>query len=309
MFKKLLFAFILIISLVAVDAAVEGDISVDYFRLYEDGVRIVDLDGWGGYNTFIVTRGTTIEVGISLINPYSESVDISFEGTLYDIDDGNNIKRKNDATIGGDDRGSMVFEYYIPVDTPKGKYDYVFIYSYTIYDNYTGDNGTVVEDNTYYKHAKDFEFQVKDEQADINNILINLTEKVVELGDENNRLLTTVFNLSEENAKLGLCKAKLGGLEQLNKTNSEYKEKYFEETNKSISYMEKYNECNGQKGSMYSLTQLEDKVFQGKRQQKREDDNMLLMVIAGGGIWIYFQRKKKSVGGEGEGNPLTGTWT
>lgn len=293
--KKLWIGVIMLVCFAAVVSASEGNVTVYSFKLWGDDDRI---EGDWDDNSFRINSGKNIEIQLRYKNPYNKSVTIETIGTLYDI--GNDIQRDEEITVGADERGDViVFEYFIPADTPTGSYDYIVEFDYDF-------------EGTNYVHEKEFEFRITKEEVNINEVLINITRSLADEKAETNELLSTVLNLSGTSMALGDCKSELGRFEQIEVNYLDYKDKYETEQNKSDGYMLQYTTCDGQRMAMYSQGQLDEKIksaeITARRQQKKEDDNFLLMVVVGGGLWFYFKKKKAVVGGGGQGKPLTGTW-
>jgi len=275
---------------------IEGELEPNSFKVFQDGRRLRgDFDD----DEFEIKPGTNIEVQVRWKNPYNVSLtNVETIGTLFDI--GNDIERSEDIDIDSGDRGdTIVFEYFIPEDTSEGDYDFLLEVEYDV----------VNPNSTDYKDEYEFTFDIQREIIELEDILLNITQNLANEKSESADLLKSVLNLSDERTN---CKSELGALKAETIDNEEYKDKYFAENIISGDYRNQVTQCQEQKKSMFSQSQLDEtvarKVAVARREQKKDDDNLLLMIAGGAYAWYYFKKKKETVGGGGQGKPLTGTW-
>jgi len=271
--------------------ATEGSVELYNFRVYDDGeALIMDWDD----DTFTINPNTNLELQLRLRNDYNQTVDVYIESTLYNLD-GDDLERSKSMTFSSNEKKTGVLEYYIPSSISLKTYELDIEYYYTI-------NGT------RYDHDRTFDVVIKEKELDTETVLINLTRAVVNEKETSNALLEAVINISGWADDWANCENKVGVLSEKEK----YEALYFNESNTSRHYMESALVCAGEKKAMYTQSQLEfnieNEVLEGKRQQQKEDTNFYMMILGIGGVIWYFKRKKETVGGEGPGKSLTGTW-
>jgi len=301
--KKIILILAMILCATIVTAT-EGDLEVYSFKVYEEATR---LDGDYDSDEFELSPGKNIEVQIRFDNPYNNTLDdVEVWGTLFDV--GDDIERSQTIDIGPEDRSDViVFEYFVPTDTRVGHYDFEFRFDYEarIYHS----NSTEIRD---YSHDRTFDFWFQKEVVPIEELFLNITKNLVDTKEENNRLISSVINLSGTVEELGSCKSELGSLKTKDEINTDFKGRYFNETEETKRYNNMFSTCNTEKASMFTKSQLDNevsnKVMIAVNLKTKEKDNFLMIVLGGAWAFWYFKLKPKKTGGQGEGQPIVGTW-
>jgi len=294
---KKVILIIMLVLLVPFVSAIEGKVEVYSFRAFVGNVRTeADWD-----SPVIKTEpGAILELQIRLENQDNQTISIDVEGILYEI--GGDIEKSKSLTLDEDERKTFVFEYFIPTDQAERTYDLTVTYKYDAFDY--GANTT-----KSYKHTRDFEIDLSAPDVDLDDILLNLTQSIVNEKERTNDLLETVIGLSALVKNLSACQSSLA----LADFDSSYKPKYELELNTSQSNQIKLTECETNRQNMLTSSQVKVEVAEAKvvatREQKKRGDNTVLLIIAGSIGFYYLKKKKETTGGKGEGEPITGKWS
>lgn len=271
-----------------------GKIDLYSLKVYANNERLKaewDDEGWE------INPDTTMELQIRFENTWNETIELTVEGTLFEI--GDDIERSKDIDIEKGKKQAIVFEYFIPADTREDIYDLEIRYEYDAYDYNL--NTTI-----HHENEKKFEVEIVKKTTKEEDIWINISRNLVAEKERTNDLLNTVLSTHNLSIRLADCERDLGD----NKLNNDFKSKYEGELNKSRDYESKFNVCDTEKKNMYSQSQLDSNVLtaetNAKREQKSKDDWQTLIVAAAIIIYNMFQKKKEKVGGKGEGVSVHG---
>lgn len=239
--------------------------------------------------------GDTLELQLRLENEFSADLDVEILGTLFLSED---LERSKDEEIKEGDKKTVVLEYFIPDSERYGTYDLELKYEYKI-SGKTYDNETTIEVSLR---------KPQEEQIDRDDILFNLTQELAQTREREEELMTKLATCDEDQSALAECKKKEGQLEEVQK----FEQLYNEECTKSEQQKTRADTCEEARKHMYSKEQLDNKVNEAKvfaaAEQQSKDNQLMLGLLVVGGIYWHFNKRQKSVGGKGEGKPLTGTW-
>lgn len=309
--KKIILILMLIIASTIVSAySYSGNIEVYSFKVYVDG-KSQSMD-WDDDDRILAYAGSIMEIQIRYENDYDssvingESIDVKTTGTLLDV--GADIEREKTIDIDNKGKKTVVLEFYIPTNVNEETYEMEIEYEYYYYKNRT--NTTPEKHNK--KESKTFDVDIRKKTTDMEEIWINISQSLSYEKARNNDLLETVIDMTDIARNYSTCSLELGELRNKDILYVEYKGKYDTAVKEKGDEHDKLTRCTEEKKNMFSATQLNNeitnKVKAGKREQKKADDNMMIGLGVAAITYFVMKKRKETVGGKGEGEPLTGGW-
>lgn len=246
-------------------------------------------------DTVYANPGDIMELQVKLENDFSEDLDVEIIGTLFLSEE---LERTKEETVTEGDKKTIVLEYFIPDTERYGTYDLEIQYEYEI-------------SNKKYKNDTTIEVSLRKPQESIidrDDILFNLTQELAQTREREEELMTKLANCDEDQKALADCRLNEGKLQEVEK----FEQLYNDECDKSEREKERADKCEEARSHMFTNEELEQKINRAEidaASEQQEKDNQILMGLAViAGLYWHYNKRQKTVGGKGEGKPLTGTW-
>lgn len=271
-------------------------VSMKYFTPSADKSSTTEKTiDWLDDDTMNVYENTILQVQMRYKNTYTSNIVITTTSNLELEDD--TLDASKEVTLEPEMTKTVLLEYTIPKGT--GEYDYRLKYKFII-------NGTT------YNYSKSMTVKIKKVEVTQQDQLTNLTAQLIAAEKERSALVEKIYNISNNAQQLTECKTALelskkeaDDCEKQIIVNADLKTKYDTECIKTSTLNTQLATCNAQ----LATPNCEDKVNTAKSTQQSEDTRFGLIIIAIAGGAYFMMRKKKQVGGAGEGKPVQGaTW-